>query len=116
MKRSLVKLNVALLLGASAISFSIARAADADAPIVITIENHHFTPSEVHIPSGKPALLLIKNLDTTAEEFESAALKIEKVIAAKSEGLVRVRAMDHGHYTFVGEYHEKVARGVLVAD
>jgi Cupredoxin-like domain len=83
---------------------------------VITIESHLFHPPEIHIPSHQPAVILIKNLDPAAEEFESAALGIEKVIPGKGEGLVHIRAMDHGHYTFVGEFHEKTARGVLIAD
>jgi hypothetical protein len=90
--------------------------ADDTKPVLITIQNHHFTPAEVHIPANKAAVLLIRNLDATAEEFESGALQIEKVIAGKGEGLVHLRATEHGHYTFVGEYHEKVARGVLVVD
>jgi hypothetical protein len=85
-------------------------------PQVITIENHLFHPTEIHIPSNQRAEILVKNLDPEAEEFESGALSIEKVIAGKSEGLVRIRATPHGHYTFVGEYHEKTARGVLIAD
>ena len=83
---------------------------------IITIENHHFHPTEIHIASHQSAVILIKNLDPTAEEFESAALGIEKVIPGNGEGKVHIRAMEHGHYTFVGEYHEKIARGVLVAD
>ncbi len=87
-----------------------------DQPIVITLKDHHFTPSEIHFPSGKKAIFVVKNQDDAAEEFESAALKIEKVIPAKSEGLIRIGPTDHGHYSFVGEYHEKEARGVLIAD
>jgi hypothetical protein len=90
--------------------------ADEAKPQVITIQNHLFQPTEIHIPAHQKAVLLIKNLDATPEEFESGALSIEKVIPAKGEGLVHVHAMDHGHYTFVGEYHEKTARGVLIAD
>lgn len=85
-------------------------------PILITLQNHVFIPTEVHVPAHQKAVLLIKNMDATAEEFESGALQIEKVIAAKSEGIVRLRPTDHGHYTFVGEYHEKIARGVLIVD
>jgi len=85
-------------------------------PQILTIENHLFQPTEIHVPSHQTAVILVKNLDAAAEEFESAALKIEKVIPGKGEGLIHIRAMEHGHYTFVGEYHEKTARGVLIAD
>lgn len=88
----------------------------ADEPQVITIENHVFHPAEIHFPSGKSVVLLIKNLDATPEEFECGALQIEKVIPAQGQGYVHVRPSEHGHFTFVGEYHEKSARGVLIAD
>lgn len=84
--------------------------------IVITIENHHFSPTEVHVPSNQKVIIQVKNLDDTAEEFECGALRIEKVIAAHSEGVIRLKPTEHGHYTFVGEYHEKTTRGVLVVD
>jgi hypothetical protein len=88
----------------------------ADEPQIVTIQNHLFQPTEIHFPSHKPVVLLIKNLDDTPEEFESGALQIEKVIPAHGQGYVHIRPSEHGHFTFVGEYHEKTARGVLIAD
>ena len=40
--------------------------------VVLTIENHRFTPTEVHIPAGKPWVLTVHNRDKTPEEFEFA--------------------------------------------
>jgi heme/copper-type cytochrome/quinol oxidase subunit 2 len=100
----------------SSILLSTGAQADEPAPIVVTLENHIFTPSEIHIPAHTKAVIIVKNNDATAEEFESGALKIEKVVAAHSQGEIHVRPSEHGHYTFVGEYHEKVARGVIVVD
>jgi plastocyanin domain-containing protein len=85
-------------------------------PIVITLQNHLYRPSEIHVPAHQRAILIVKNLDATPEEFESGALQIEKVIPANSEGTVRIRPSEHGHYTFVGEYHEKIARGVIIVE
>ena len=91
-------------------------AADEPSPIVIKLENHHFEPSEVHIPADKKVVILVKNLDATPDEFESAALHVSKVLPPKSETRVSIPATAHGHYTFVGEHHEKTARGVVIAD
>jgi hypothetical protein len=104
-------LSVVLLVGA------IVPALADEPPIVeITIKDHRYEPSELKVPAGKPFVLKIKNLDASAEEFESSRLKIEKVIAAGAEGRVRVRALDPGRYEFVGEYHADTARGVLIAE
>ncbi len=81
----------------------------------VTIKNHRFTPSEIHVPAGKPVLLTIKNEDPTAEEFDSSALKVEKVIAGGASGTVRLRPLGAGRYPFTGEYHSQTARGVVIA-
>ena len=81
-----------------------------------TIKDHRFTPAEIHVPAGQPANLNVKNEDATAEEFESHALKIEKVIAGGTSGTVRLRPLDPGKYPFIGEYHEDTAKGVIVAE
>jgi plastocyanin len=84
--------------------------------VVVTLDKRIFNPSEIHVPAGKRTQLLVKNLDDTAEEFDSTALKVEKVIAAKSEGVVRLPALDPGRYPFIGEYHADTAKGVVIAE
>ena len=87
----------------------------AEGDISVTIENHRFTPDRIEVPAGKKVKLVIDNRDATAEEFESHALKIEKVIPAKSKGTVFVGPLKPGEYKFVGEFNEKTAKGVIVA-
>src|SRR4051812_3864422 len=91
----------------------IAAPAPAEGPmsIPVTIKDHRFTPSEIRVPAGKPVILVIKNEDATAEEFDSSALKVEKVIAAGTSGSIRLRPLAAGRYPFEGEYHSKTARG-----
>ena len=84
--------------------------------VAIAIKDHQFTPSEIHVPAGKPVALEIKNEDATAEEFDSRSLKVEKVIAGGKSGTVRIRPLEKGRYPFVGEYHESTAKGVVVAE
>lgn len=93
----------------------VAAAAD-PATITIAIHDHRFEPAEVHVQAGQPAILVIDNQDATAEEFESDALKVEKVVPAGKSVTVRLRALKPGRYTFVGEYHQKTAQGVVVAE
>jgi len=91
-----------------------ARAAD-DA-IKTTIKDHVFTPSEIKVPANKRVTITVVNEDATPEEFESSALKVEKVVAGKSQGVVRIGPLKPGSYPFVGEYHESTAKGVVIAE
>jgi plastocyanin len=94
---------------------SVARAEDAF-NASITIHGHKFEPSELHVPAGKRIVLTVINADPLSEEFDSAALKAEKVIAGGSQGIVRIAPLKPGTYEFVGEYHEETAKGRLIAE
>jgi plastocyanin len=94
----------------------LAAAQAADPPQEVVIRNHVFVPAELRVKAGQPVVLQVKNQDATAEEFESSALKVEKVVAGHGEVTVRIRPLKPGRYEFVGEYHEDTARGVLVAE
>ena len=78
----------------------------------LTYSNGQFQPSEVRVPADRPITLRVKNLDGKAMEFESKALRVEKVVAAKSEGVINVRALEPGRYEFYDDFNEK-ARGAL---
>jgi plastocyanin len=88
----------------------------ADTELTIEIKDHKFSPSELKVPAGTPIKLTVKNLDGTAEEFESHPLHVEKVIAGNATAIVRIKALDKGAYKFVGEYHEDTAKGTLIAE
>jgi hypothetical protein len=94
---------------------SAARAED-PAKIELTIKDHKFTPSEIHVPANKPTILVVKNQDQTAEEFDSSDLKVEKVIAGGQQGTIRLRPLAQGRYAFEGEYHSDTAQGVVIAE
>jgi plastocyanin len=91
-------------------------AADAPQEIPLTIEKNRFSPEEIKVKAGAPFVLVITNKDNAPEEFESKALRIEKVIPAGKTVKVSVRALKAGSYDFVGEYHEKTAKGRIVAE
>jgi hypothetical protein len=88
----------------------------ADAPIPVTLKNHKFTPSTIHVKAGQPNVIALTNNDDTAEEFDSTSLKVEKVVAGHSSGNVRLRPLAPGRYPFMGEYHSETAQGVVIAE
>jgi hypothetical protein len=87
-----------------------------DAPIAMTLRNHAFEPATIHVKAGVPTIITLTNTDDTAEEFDSTALKVEKVVAGHSAGNVRLRPLAPGKYPFMGEYHSDTAQGVVIAE
>jgi hypothetical protein len=104
--RRAILLSALLLIGAPAV---------AEPPIALTLQNHKFTPSEIHVKANTPTIITMTNKDATAEEFDSTSLKVEKVVAGNSSGNIRIRALAPGRYPFMGEYHSATAQGVVVA-
>ncbi len=88
----------------------------ADAPIVVHLKNHKFTPSTIKVKANQPSMIVLYNDDDTADEFDSSSLKIEKVVPGKNRGNIRVRALAPGKYPFMGEYHAATAQGVVIAE
>jgi plastocyanin len=84
--------------------------------IKVVIKDHQFIPSEIHVPSGQEVILFVTNSDATPEEFDSSALKVEKVITGGATGMVRLRRLAPGRFPFMGEYHEDTAKGVVIAE
>jgi heme/copper-type cytochrome/quinol oxidase subunit 2 len=82
------------------------------AEVHLTYSNGAFRPNEVRAPADRPVVFRVKNLDGKAMEFESKSLRVEKVVAAKSEGVINVRPLKPGRYEFYDDFNEK-ARGAL---
>ena len=89
--------------------------ADEPLRIAVTLENHVFSPAEIHVPVGKPTVLIVTNKDAGPEEFDSSALKIEKVIVGGTYATIRLRPLGPGRYPFMGEFHPQTAEGVVVS-
>jgi plastocyanin len=113
--RSVPRLSVVLVLAALAAPAAGARAEEAYTA-TITIRDHRFEPSEIHVPAGRRIALTVINADPLSEEFDSSALKVEKVIAGKSQGVVHISPLNPGRYDFIGEYHEQTAKGQVIAE
>lgn len=100
---------------------SFALLSSVDAPqaadeFLITIKDHRFQPAEIKVPANKRVVITVVNDDATPEEFESKPMKVEKIIPGKSKGIVRIGPLAPGRYSFVGEYHESTAKGVVIAE
>ena len=80
--------------------------------IHLTYSKGQFQPKEVSAPADKPISFRIKNLDAKAMEFESTSLRVAKVVAAGTDGVVNVRALKPGRYEFYDDFNDK-ARGAL---
>jgi len=100
---------------ASAVLATAARAAD-PVEIPVSIEKHVFSPTEIRVKAGAPFVLVITNKDSTAEEFESKDLRVEKVIPANKTVRLRMPGLKAGTYPFVGEFHESTAKGKIIAE
>lgn len=105
--------TLTLMVGLSWIGPSV-HAQEAATTIQISVKNHRFQPAEIHAAANKPIILRIKNLDATPMEFESVTLRVEKVVAGNSEGIIRLRALSPGRYDFFDDFHPE-SRGTLVA-
>ncbi len=91
-------------------------AATPEPEIRLVIREHRFDPAELKVPANQRIKLIVHNQDNSAEEFESRALNREKVVPAQSKVTIFIGPLKPGRYTFVGEYHEATAKGVLLAD
>lgn len=87
----------------------------ADVPeYVITIKDHKFSPETLEIPAETKVKLVVKNEDSTAEEFESHDFNREKIIRGKSSANIFVGPLKAGEYSFFGEFNPKTAQGKLL--
>ena len=81
----------------------------------LSIKDHHFVPETVTIPQGVKVQLRISNQDETAEEFESFELHREKIVPPGETVPVTIGPLDAGSYKFFGDFHQDLAKGVIVS-
>jgi Cupredoxin-like domain len=88
----------------------------ADGEFTLVIQDHRFQPETLVVPAQKKVKLRVENRDATPEEFESFALNREKVIPGNASTIIFIGPLAPGKYPFVGEFNEKTAKGVIVAE
>ena len=107
--------SVLFLVFASLLFFSFSFAL-ADQEVQLTIKDNRFIPEEIKVKADTKIKLIIKNEDKTAEEFESAALRQEKIIRGGGSITLNIRPLKPGTYEFMGEFHPETARGRLIVE
>ena len=107
-------MTMASLAALALIAAAALQPATAQESYVLTIKDHKFDPAEVQVPAGKEVTLVVKNMDDTAEEFESERLDVEEVIGGGQEASFKIGPLEAGTYEFVGEFHEDTAKGNVV--
>ena len=82
--------------------------------VILTVRDGTFSPDLITGPADSKFILLITNEGSEAEEFESAQLNREKVIAPGKTITVFLGPLKSGRYEFFGDFHPKTAKGVLI--
>src|SRR5438309_688238 len=88
----------------------------AEPEITLVIKNHRFEPAELKVKAGERVKLIVHNQDSTPEEFDSHSLNREKVIPGAQKGTIFIGPLKPGRYPFIGEYNEKTALAVVIAE
>jgi hypothetical protein len=111
-RRMIWLLQVVLLCiaGSAALAFA------ADPSLEFTLDQHRFSPEEFRVKANTPFLLVITNKDKEDEECEISSLRIEQIVSGGQTLQLKIPALKPGTYTFVGEFHEKTAKGRIVAE
>ena len=81
----------------------------------LSIKAGRFYPETIEVPANTKFRLLIKNEGPGPEEFESAELRKEKVLAPGVQSFLIFQPLKPGSYPFFGEFHPETAQGRIVA-
>ena len=95
---------------------ALAFAADTPPELALTLDQHRFSPEELRVKANTPFILVITNKDKEDEEFEISSLRIEQIVSGGKTLQLKMPALKPGTYEFVGEFHEKTAKGRIVAE
>ena len=90
-------------------------AAAQQASVRLTIKDHKFSPTQPRASANQPLTIVVRNLDSTAAEFESKTLRVEKVVAPGAEVTMQVRPLNPGRYRFFDDFN-MAAEGELVVE
>jgi hypothetical protein len=106
------QLQVVLLgiAGSAALAFA------ADPALELTLDQHRLSPEEFRVKANTSFILAITNKDKEDEEFEISSLRIEQIVSGGQTLQLKMPTLKPGTDTFVGEFHEKTAKGRIVAE
>ena len=81
----------------------------------LSMKDGKFTPETLQVPANTKFKLILKNQGNGPEEFESAELNKEKVLAAGASSFLIFQPLKPGTYKFFGEFHPATAQGKIIA-
>ncbi len=110
----MLKASLILSLGGFLALVTPASAQDTVAPVMLTLENHHFGPKEITIPADTRVEFDVTNKDATPAEFESDDFSAEKVVPAGETVKISVGPLKAGTYEFHDEYNEDESKSRLI--
>ena len=114
MRLMTLALAVSLAAG-TALAATPAEDATAAVDLVLTLQDHHFSPSSVTVPAGRLIRIELINRDPASEEFDSEDLRVEKDVTPHGRARFTVGPLKPGAYSFMGELHAETASGELRA-
>jgi hypothetical protein len=96
--------------GSAALAFA------ADPALELTLDQQRFSPEEFRVKVNTPFILAITNKGKEDEEFELSSLRSEQIVSGGQTLRFKMPALKPGTYACVGEFHEKTAKGRIVAE
>ncbi len=84
-------------------------------PVHLTLAGHKFSADHITVPSGVRFSIQVTNNDPTPDEFESPALRVEKIVVPGQTITVFAGPLSPGSYKFYDDYHPETAHGVAEA-
>ena len=106
---------MATAVAAAAFGVALPSAADDLQTFEITLKGHAFSPSEIHVPSGKPFLVVVTNASDQADEFEMLIPSVEHGVGPGAQTKFRVRPLGPGRFPFFGESDPDNEKGAIVS-
>lgn len=109
------KVSWFLLVGSIAIATAGFAHAEDEPVFALEFDDGKITPQRLEVPARTRFKIEVLNKGRTPAEFESGALRKEKVLAPGARSSVVFRTLDPGEYEFIDELHPETPKGVIVA-
>ena len=83
--------------------------------VVLTLQDHAFSPAVITVPAGQRIKIDLTNRDATGDDFESEDLHVDKDVAPHGRVGFFIGPLKPGTYPFKAELHAATAHGQVVA-
>lgn len=98
-----------------AMGFVGSAAADELPTFQVTAKAGRLIPARLEVPAGTRIKILIRNEGPGPTEFESAELRVEKVLGPGASSFVVLHPLKPGTYRFFDEFHPATGECLVVA-